>query len=123
MVQWSEEWMEQMIAQASRDVPVPMPANLKESVMNTIARKQRFAAGRKAAFYNLRLGVAACLAFVLLTGTGVIIQKVPIDPSRQEPGWLQGIQKQMDSFALELNNKMNAIVCVQEDTWENKGGK
>lgn len=143
MVQWSEEWMEQLIAEAEKGAPVPIPANMKESVMQYVERKQRITNVRCGLYYHLRLCAAACMALVILAGTAAGLQ-------RQEQVWLQEsdrigevyenlpetileeekvtadsmlgqISRQMDAFASVLNEKMNAIVCL--DSPDDQGGR
>lgn len=143
MVRWSEEWMEQLIAEAEKGVPVPIPANMKESVMQYVERKQRITSVRCNFYYHLRLCAAACIALVILAGTaaglqrqeqawlqesdrtGEVYEKIPETILDEEKvtadGMLGQISRQMDAFASVVNEKMNAIVRL--DSSDDQGGR
>lgn len=124
MAKWSEEWMEQLIEQASRDVPVPVPVNLKESILKSAVQRQQVSARQRVFFYNARLCAAACMALALLGGTAAGIQaQEKILVEKQKSGWLKEFQNQMDGFASEINTKMNAIVSGTKVGQNNVGGK
>lgn len=123
MEQWreeqSQEWMEQFILEAERDVPVPMPANLKEQVMRSVCRKQKLSEKRKILCYNFRICAAACMALVVLAGTAFGMQKSTYQP-RQEIVWMQKVQTSMNRITQELNLRINEVVT---ENYVDKGGK
>lgn len=124
MAKWSEEWMEQLIEQASRDVPVPVPANLKESILQSAAGRQQVSARKKIFFYNVRLCVSACMALALLGGTAAGIQaQDKIQVEKPKSGWLKEFQNHIDGFASEINTRMNVIVSGINVGQNNMGGK
>lgn len=147
MVQLNGERMEQWIAEAEKNVPVPMPANMKESVMQYVERKQRMSGVRRSAFYHMKLCAAACMALVMLAGTaaglqwqeqifnGGIYQESGVSADGGFAGYdamkdkknaagsvlFEQFCQRMDAFASVMNEKMNEI--VKADSQDNQGGK
>lgn len=120
MVQWSEEWMEQLIAEAEKNVPVPVPANMKDSVLQYVERKHQITNVRRNVYYHMKLCAAACMALVILAGTAVGLQRR--EETQQKAYDLAGeIGRQMDTFVSVINEKMNAIVRM--DSPDDQGGR
>lgn len=124
MVRMDEEWMERMIVQACRDVPVPVPANLKESILRQAALQQEKGKKRRRFYYSARLYAAACMSMVILYATAYGIsawEKAGLAEIKME--WVQDIGSQVDGFAKKISHEMDAMVSGRQDRPEYKGGK
>lgn len=115
MIRFSEEWLTQFSGRVAKEVPVPMPANLKESVMWAVRQRQRVSEGQKRLYYRIRICAAACLALALLMGTAIGVEGSDFQAGKND-AWILEVHDTMDGFIGRLNTGFNNLVSEKDSS-------
>lgn len=92
---------------------MPAPKNLKNGILLEASRKKELFARRQWFFYSMRVCTAMCGAlFLLFSSTwkdAAISPADNISSSSQMDSILNNVQESMDSFTIQLHEKINAF--------------